>query len=818
MKALYIVFLFFFFLPALGQQTRVSGIVTDAENGEALPFVKVHFLDSKIGTFTDESGYYEISTYYATDTLLFSFSGYVTEKRFVQLETDQTIDVSLSFLSTDMEEVTVRPPDEYPSTTLHKKMVRNKPINDREKLESYDYEVYNKIQFDLNNIGEKFENRDVVKRLDFILDYLDSTDQGETYLPVILSETISEYSYQKSPKKKKEVIKATHISGIDNFQLNQLLGDMYLDVNIYDNYINLFNLAFISPAADNARSFYKFYLEDSTFIDSQWCFKLRFVPKRTGDLAFKGEMWIHDTTYAIKLVKASISESANINYIQNIYFEHKFDMVAPEVWMLTEERMIADVKLTQNSKLYGFFGRKYSSRSKFHINEPHPDGFYKTSDNVEILDDAKDKPDSFWVEHRPKPLSATEQGINDMVDSLNHTRFFKTLKNLTYFVSTGYYPLNKIEIGNAYNLVSFNPVEHFRTALALRTSNNFSRRIELSGKVAYGFYDERFKYGAGIRYNVTPKKRGMLTVFYNYDIEQIGQSPTAAAVGSTFGNVFRTGPLDKLTFVKKTGLNFEKDVKKDLILYGGFEWKEYKALGKANYVRQTAEGALDTISRIRTTEFTARIRWTKDEEFISGAFDRVSTGSKYPVFALQGIFGVKGLLGADYNYQKIEFTIDHSRNVGFLGRIRYGFNGGYIFGSAAYPFLKVHPGNQSYWLLTSAFNKLNYFEFVSDKYVGAYLEHHFQGLILDRVPLIKKLKWRLIAGGRTVYGDIDNRHTAEMLLPDFTKKFGKVPYAEANFGIENIFKVGRVDLVWRITHLDPGMNPLGIRARWTFIF
>ena len=406
-----------------------------------------------------------------------------------------------------------------------------------------------------------------------------------------------------------------------------------------------------------------------------------------------------------------------------------------------------------------------------------------------------------------------------MVDSLNNMPFFKFLKNFTYFASTGYYPIGKIEIGNAYSLISFNPVEKFRTGLALRTSNKFSRRIEFGGRMAYGFYDDRLKYGASIRYNITPRKRGMLTTFYNYDIEQIGISPTAASIGSTFGTVFRTGPLDKLTFVKKAGINLEKDVKKDLVLYGGFEWKEYTALGKANYVQlNKTNGTYDTISTIRTSEFTARIRWTKDEEFLSGSFDRSSIRSKYPIFSLQGIFGVKGLLGGFYDYQKIEFQMEHNRQIGVLGRIRYGTTAGYIFGSAAYPFLKVHEGNQSYWLLTTAFNKLNFFEFISDRYVGGFIENHWEGLFFDRIPLIKKLKWRLVTTGRITYGSISQKNLDIMKLPEGTKFFGKVPYAEVAIGIENIFKIGRVDLVYRLTHLDPGMNPIGIRARWSLIF
>lgn len=804
---------------SFGQQTKVKGMVWDAVNNEPMPFVKVQFQNSKIGTLTDTLGQFYIETYYATDSLVFSAVGYNTYTFKINKDQEQEITVRMSNRLNEMEEIKILPPDEFPSTTLHKRVIANKYINNREKLISYEYELYNKIQLDLNNIGDKFTERDIVKRLDLVMDYLDSNDNGTNYLPVILSESISKFYFKNNPKKRKEVVSATRITGIDNLQMNQFLGDMYLDINVYDNTINLFNKSFVSPVSNFARSYYRFYIEDSSFIDNQWCYKLTFKPKRTGDATFEGEMWIHDTTYAVKQISASISPGTNINYVQDLYFEHHFDQVSNEVWMLTKEKMIVDVKITKNTGVYGFYGRKLSTRKDFVINEDHPSDFYRADNTVEILDSAKTRDDAYWIAHRHEALSTQEVGIDNMIDSLNEVSFFKALKNLSYFATTGYYPLGKIEIGSAFSLVSFNPVENFRTSLALRTSNNFSRRLELGGKIAYGFGDEKFKYGANIRYNITPKKRGMLTSYYRYDIEQIGQSPTAAAIGSTFGTLFRTGPLDKLTMVQKAGINLEKDIKKDLILYGGFEWKQFTALGLANYVKfNPSTSAYDTLGKITSSEFIARIRWTKNEEFISGSFDRTSVGSKYPILSLQGIFGVKGLFGGNYNYQKIEFLMEHSRQIGVLGRIRYGFNAGYVFGTTAYPFLKVHEGNQSYWLLTSTFNKLNYFEFISDKYVGGFVENHWEGLLFDRIPLIKKLQWRLVTTGRITYGAISSRHSSEMILPSFTKQFGNVPYAEVAVGIENIFKVGRVDLVWRVTHLEPGMSPIGIRARWALNF
>ena len=185
---------------------------------------------------------------------------------------------------------------------------------------------------------------------------------------------------------------------------------------------------------------------------------------------------------------------------------------------------------------------------------------------------------------------------------------------------------------------------------------------------------------------------------------------------------------------------------------------------------------------------------------------------------MQGIFGIKGVFGSDYTYQKIEMAIEHTRSIGVLGRIRYGVNGGFVLGSVAYPFLKVHEGSQSYWLYTNSFNKMSYFEFISDHYVTGFIEQHWQGLLFDRIPLLKKLKLRLVTTGRITYGQISSRYNNVMLIPSFTRKFGNIPYAEASIGIENILKLGRVDLVWRITHLYEGISPLGIRARWTFAF
>ncbi len=804
------------FLALWAQQTNITGTVTD-KKGEPLSFVQIQFLDSKIGTKSDSLGQFSISTYYPTDTLVFRLLGYQTQRVKIKKDQSQVLEVKMQIQDKEIAEIFLKAPLETRGAQLHRRIIQYKDVNNKEKLSAYQYHLYNKIQLDASNLDSGLINNPLVDRLSIVKNYLQTDSTEKSLLPVILSESVSDFYYLKDPKLKKEEVQATHITGVDNMQMTQFLGDMALELNIYDNIYDLFNKSFISPLAPFARSYYQFYLDDSTFIGTDWCYKLRFVPKRTGDLVFEGHMWVHDTTYAIKRFEANIAPGANLNYIQEFYFEHTFEQVQKEIWMLTSERMVLSFKITEKSKFLGLVGRKYSQRSNFIINEPKPEAFYRSTNTVDVLNNAKERSEQEWAALRPVTLNEKELRIQEMVDSLEAQPFYQNMRKLTYLASTGYWPIHKIELGSVASLVSANPVENLRVALALRTSNEFSKRLELGGRLAYGFGDERFKYNLKLRYNITPQKRGMLTAYYNYDIEQIGQAPTAASMGTSFVTFLSTAPFDKLTFVQKTGVSLEKDVKKDLILYGALEWKNYTPLGLATY--QQVSG-FDTIqvSQLTATELTTRIRWTKDEEFLSGSFDRTALRSPYPILSFQGIFGFKDILRSNYRYQKYEFQFEHNTQLGVLGRMRYGFTLGYINGTAAYPLLKVHEGNQSLWLLNSTFNMVNFIEFISDRYVIGFAENRWEGLFFDRIPLLKASKIRLITTERIMLGSLSPKHNQALLIPDFVRPFNGVPYVEVGIGIENIFKVIRIDFLYRATHQIPGSSPFGIKARYSLNF
>jgi hypothetical protein len=502
------------FLAFWGQQTVVTGRVID-KKGEPISFVQIQFLDSKIGTKSDTLGNFYLSTYYPTDTLVFRLIGYQTERIKIKKDQIQELVVKLSSQDKEVAEVVLKAPTETRGAQLQTRIVTYKNVNNKEKLEAYQYHLYNKIQLDASNLDSGLLNNPLVDRLSIVKNYLQTDSSDKSLLPVVLSESVSDYYYRKDPKLKKEVVEASRISGVENMQMTQFLGDMYLELNIYDNIYDLFNKSFISPLAPYARTYYQFYLDDSTFIGADWCYKLRFTPKRSGDLVFEGHMWVHDTTYAVKRFEANIAPGANLNYIQDFYIEQAFEQVQKEVWMLTSEKMVLSFKVTEKSKFLGLIGRKYSQRSAYVINAAQPEEFYRSNNSVDVLSNAKERTAEEWAQLRPISLSDKEQRIEQMVDSLEVQPFYQNMRKLTYFATTGYWPIQKIEIGSAASLLSVNPVENFRVALALRTSNDFSKRCEIGGRLAYGFGDARFKYNVRLRYNITPKKRGMLNAYYN---------------------------------------------------------------------------------------------------------------------------------------------------------------------------------------------------------------------------------------------------------------------------------------------------------------
>lgn len=468
----------------------------------------------------------------------------------------------------------------------------------------------------------------------------------------------------------------------------------------------------------------------------------------------------------------------------------------------------------------GVYGRKTTSYKKFVINQPKADGFYSGAQNIIVEDDATDKDKYYWYTHRHDSLSPREQLIYDYMDTIKNIPQVRTFTQLVTMIASGYKQFGWFEFGPYFSTYSFNPYEGQRFRLGGRTSNDFSRRVEFSGYVAYGLTDKEFKYGGGFRTMLTKKPRQQLALNYKHDVELLGTSANAFRQDNILASVFRRTPPNKMTFIDEYKVYYEYEYFQGLNNQLHLRHRTIRPVGVYRYDKLSNEVLGDTIhpNSITTAEATYYIRFAYDEKYVSGEFDRTSLGTRYPVFDLQLTAGIKGLLGSHYNYQKVVSSVTHWFNVGAIGYFKYRIEGGKFFGLVPYPLLELHRGNNTYYFDESAFNMMNLYEFVSDQYASAYATHHFQGFFLNHFPLLRKLKWREVVSVKGVIGSISDKNRTELLFPSRLYTLGK-PYLEMSVGIENILKFLRVDYVQRLTYLDhPDIAKWGFRASFNFSF
>ncbi|ALO15120.1 TonB-linked outer membrane protein, SusC/RagA family [Salinivirga cyanobacteriivorans] len=803
MKDKFLIILFIlvllFFQNATGQ-TKVRGMVKDAETGEPLPFVNVSFKGTTVGVITDFNGKYFLETKKPVDSVVFSYVGYQRESFSIQSNTFQIINTSLQPSSVQLQEVVVVP-GENPAHVLLRKIDKNRKRNNIERYDTYSYEVYNKMEIDISNVDENFRKNRLFKQFQFVFDYVDtSAVTGKSYLPVFITETLSDFYFQKSPKKEKEVIHGSNISGVKNEKISEFTGQMYLKVNIYENFMSIFGKGFVSPIASFGKLYYKYYLVDSSYIDNSWCYQVSFQPKRKQDPTFTGDFWVHDTTYAIKKVNIRIAEDANINFVNDLYAEMDYQKVQDSLWFLKREHYFIDFNIAD--KTSGIFGRKTTSYRDVKLNIDIPEGFFNPQVAQETItkDSVNEKTTDFWQGKRHEILTEKESNIYQMVDSIKQVPVFRTWVDVINTLITGHYVVGFWEIGPYYKLYSFNAIEGHRFRFGGRTSNDFSTKVMFTGHVAYGEKDDRFKGALGMIYMLNKNPRRSAGFNIKHDMEQLGISQNAFTQDNILASFLRRTYNKKLTMVNEAGVFYEHE------WYQGFSntlsINTRRIFGTEYVPFQTVNNAdTATLSQVSSTEIKLNTRFAYNEKFLMGEFERVSLGTKYPILNLNFIIGLPNVLKSTHEYYKLHMSIDHKFNINPFGRFRYIVDAGYYFGTAPYPLLQIHEGNETYAYDDYAFNMMNYYEFVSDRYISVLAEHHFDGFFLNRIPLFRKLKWREVIAAKALIGRVSERNRDAMIFPDNLRGL-KEPYIEASAGIENILKLFRIDAMWRLTYLD----------------
>ncbi|MCX2719118.1 DUF5686 family protein [Lentiprolixibacter aurantiacus] len=826
-----LLFIFFIIGMVVYAQTKVSGIVLD-EEGEPVAYANVLFKNTTEGTITDEDGRFYLESEENYTVLSVSFIGYTTE----EVELRQRVTYNLEVILKEgeqLDEVVVyvgkQSKKNNPAIDILKKIWANKRINGLKKFRQYQYDKYEKIEFDLNTIDSALMKSKMFRGLEFIFADLDTSRiTGKTYLPLFLNETFSQVYGDNEMNLEKEEVRGSKNSGFSNNQaIIGFVDDLYSDYNIYDNYIKLVDKSFTSPLSQTGINTYNYVLADSAYIDNKWCYHIIYYPRRKNELTFKGDFWVNDTTYAVKKIDLEVTKSANINWVKEIYIQQEFEVVNDSVFLLKRDYLMSDFSFSKKEKSKGVYGKRTTVYDHYKFENPRPEEFYKSVSDP--YDPSIFQRDSiFWKNNRLESLNKDEQGIYTLLDTLKTVPKFKTYYNLVSVLGSGYIEIDKwnLDIGDIYSTFGFNDAEGIRLRGGARTYFGQNDPWRLEGYMAYGFDDHKFKHGFSAKWLLDRKSRLIISGGNRRDIEQLGINLTATndVLGRSVASsaVFTVGNNNRLTNINLSTLALEVEPFTNLrFRFGGSFRTLSSALPEAFSLDYVDPGAPTGISsEIRQFDLITTLIYTPGKRTIGYGVERRDVNDNYSTLLLNYTKGTQGFLKSDFNYEKIQFSYSQPWQIGGFGRLFSSVEIGKTFGAVPLGLLNVVPGNQTLFSIFNTFPNLDFYEFVTDTYVSAHFEHNFNGRLFSRIPLLRKLNLREIVGLRGVWGELSDENIAlssptniPLVAPD-----DKI-YWEYSLGVGNIFKIFRIDFNFRGNYLDnPDARPFSVTGTFGFNF
>lgn len=825
-------FVFFFtlvfcFNTILLAQVRVSGRVIDTNNNP-VPFANVIFKGSTRGTVSDEEGKFYLESDDTYKQIEVSFMGF--QRKTIDLERNNfDLVITLEEDADVLKEVTVysgRVKNKgNPAVAILKKIWAKKRKNGLYLYNQYEFSKYEKIEFDLNNIDEEFKRSKVFKGMEFIFDQVDTSSvTGKSYLPIFINESAYKiYGTNTIPKKFNEKLLGNKNSGFqDNQGLIAFIKQLYVDYDIYQNYVKFFDKSFSSPLSKLGPQTYNYVLADSAFIDSKWCYNIVFYPRRKNELTFKGNFWVNDTTFAIKEIEMYANKSADVNWVRDVYIEQEFEVVNDSVFLLKRDHFMSDFALRSKDESKGVYGRRTTLFDNHVFNVKRPDNYYKK----EVFPDEEiyHKPDEFWADNRLEKLNDDERGIYKMLDTLQNVRRFRELNSLAEILTSGYWQISKgFDWGPLFSSIGFNEIEGLRLRFGGRTYFTKSDMWRLQGYLAYGFADNKFKYGIEGKWLVEKNNRIVVSLGNRRDIEQLGVSLTTSndVLDKSFAStsLFTRGANEFLSDVNITNGKVGIEPIKNLEIQIGGTMKTLKAADQSLFNADFIDQNGNVQSIINQSEASISLKFTPHRKPWGLGVDRgVSNEGRFPTLFFSYTKGIEGLFNSDFDYHKIQFYYEQPFQIGLLGRSKAYFEIGKTFEPVPLLLLNIVPGNQTYFTGERLFDLLDYYEFVTDEYASLHLEHNFNGRIFSKIPLMRKLQWREIVGIRGVIGSISDENIAinasqiNYLAPENV-------YWEYHVGVGNIFKLLRFDLVYRGSYRDiPGATNFAFKAGLGFYF
>ncbi|MDO7854066.1 DUF5686 family protein [Hymenobacter convexus] len=834
-------------LPAAAQRV-VSGQVVEAATGAPVPFASVFVPRTTAGVTADVEGRFKLAVSNQADSVAASALGFAVGRAALTAAAAQVVMLRLKAgAGVALGEVVVNSSQpENPAFRILREVQRHKPQNAQAALQAAEFDSYNRTEAGMTDLPKAMANRKVVKDIQALAvrrGASAATDPNAP-LPLFAAEVSSRVYQQFSPSRRREDILHRQLRGPgpgENTVLAQLLGGNLQAFDFYPNWQSLLGKDFISPIAEGGRLTYSYELQDSVFIGQDWCYQIGVTPKRPHDLAFTGTIWITAGSYALRRLDVVASPDANINFVSDLRLFQELTPPDQGPGLPTKSRFVIGLRPGKN--LAAMQVRFTTINSHFVRNQPRPGNFYDASAAAIESDarragrptapvaDSADLSHRYFDRHRPDTLSLAESQTFAVLDSALQLRSVRSTLDWVELLANGYKSAGKFEYGPVADSYAYNDIEGNRFRVGFRTTPAISRDWLTQAYVAYGTKDASFKYGLKTSYIAERRHWTVFGAEYRHDLEQVAlldndflTNNGLFAATSHWGNFQRGRPVLR----DLTTLSVQRD------LFHGFTQTvllRYQQLQPLyNFAYYTSPGqALDAsgalASNFDLSEIVLQSRYARDENLVQGETGRQSISvMHWPVFTFRYTLGLNNLLQSDFKYHKLNLLVTQSLGLGQLGRLDYRLEGSYIPGALPYPELKIPLGNETPFLNPNAFNLMRYFEFVTDRSVSLRVEQHLQGLLLNAVPGLRALDWRLVASGNVLYGGLSATNRNLLPLTDLQgnpltppQSLGALPYAEVGYGVENIFHFVRVDFLHRLTYRDlPGAHNFGVKVTAQF--
>jgi hypothetical protein len=809
-RILFLLFISIVTAQLYAQQIVLKGMVKDVHSEEPVPFASVVFKKSTVGKLTDSAGRFSfLISSLPSDTLEITCVGYQPFLLPIKTRNENEPFTILLERGTFNSGALVKTKVNK-GLLVWKKIVQHKPKNDRYRFDNFSYELYNKLELDLKNINfQKFGKLKPLRPVAELINKNIDTAEGKAYLPAYLTEALSDYYYQKNPKRRREVIKAANTNGVKNESIIKMLGGMDQVINVYNNFIPVFDKQFVSPASDNGDYYYNYKVVDTQMVAGKRYYHLVFTPRRQGGDTFEGDCWVQVGSFAIQRMNLRLGKEANVNFVNNLSLIQEYQLVNDTTWFLSKDKFVVDISPGgKNSP--GFIGRKTTTYRDVVVNDTAvllALDKNKVLEEIVTLPGANEKDKTFWNAKRHEALNKTEAGIIKMIDTLTNAPVFQKFTKTMAFIGTGYKDVGNYQIGPWYNWATSNGWEGFRLRFDLGTNKAFNKKIKLHGYMAYGFGDKKLKGMAEAFYLPNKDPRTFLYASFTNDLD-FGQNYYGEV---SQDNIFALAVRKKGIPIKNIKVNekrfeFFKEVLPWLSNKLTITHKAFLPL--RNLVPIDSFKTNIPGNPLTNFEVSLKLRFAWLERFVESHFYRTSLGSAYPIGEINISRGITGVFKSSYQYTKVSASVSDYFKIPPFGNMSWMIYGGKTFGTLPYTLLDIAPGNEMYYYNRYAFNMMNRWEFIHDKYAGINLEHNIGNGIFRVFP---KLRLRQFWTAKALWGSLTDANRALNFKQghSFQSLDGNT-YLELGTGVDNIFRLFRIDFVWRV--LPATLPKIGDRA------